>query len=137
MKAVSDNVITTVLEDRVRYLAFLERRVGSRALAEDILQSALVKALERGGQIKSSDASKAWFYRLLRNAVADNYRYERTANRILEQWSREAPSNQYPLEPFELEGCSCIGGLLATLNSSGIRLLPTQIGIKNFMAGVS
>lgn len=55
------------------YLAFLERRVGNRAIAEDILQEAFVRGM---GRVDSnSEASVvAWFYRTLRNATVDYHR---------------------------------------------------------------
>ncbi len=112
-----NNLIDKLLENRVRFLSFVQRRVHSKELAEDILQSALTRALERGDQLRSSDASIAWFYRLLRNAITDHYRNEATTTRILQQWSKESPVSQPPLDPFQNGDCQCIGRLLATLKS--------------------
>src|SRR5215213_2258142 len=65
------------------FLAFLERRVGSRAVAEDILQEAFVRGL---GRLNTDDEGSviAWFYRALRNAAIDHQRRHQTANRALE-----------------------------------------------------
>lgn len=112
-----NNLIDKLLENRVRFLSFVQRRVHSKELAEDILQSALTRALERGDQLRSSDASIAWFYRLLRNAITDHHRNEATTTRILQQWSKESPVSQPPLDPFQNGDCQCIGRLLATLKS--------------------
>lgn len=117
MVSATNNLIDKLLENRVRFLSFVQRRVRSKELAEDILQSALTRAIERGNQIRSNDASIAWFYRLLRNAITDHYRNEATTTRILEQWSKESPASQPPVDPFQNGDCQCIGRLLATLKS--------------------
>ena len=57
-----------LLDNHARFLAFVERRVGSRDVAEDILQEAFVRSLGRTGALRSSDSVTAWFYRVLRNA---------------------------------------------------------------------
>lgn len=113
----ANNLIEKLLEHRERFLSFVQRRVRSKELAEDILQSALTRALERGDQIRSSDASIAWFYRLLRNAITDHHRNEATTTRILEQGSKDSPVSQPPVDSFENGDCQCIGRLLATLKS--------------------
>lgn len=117
MKSMASDLIDKLLEHRVRFLSFVQRRVRSKELAEDILQSALTRAIERGDQIRSGDASIAWFYRLLRNAVTDHYRNEATTTRILEQWAKESPAIQQPADPFQDGDCQSIGRLLATLKS--------------------
>lgn len=114
---MANDLIDKLLEHRVRFLSFVQRRVRSKEVAEDILQSALIRAIERGDQIRSGDASVAWFYRLLRNAITDHYRSDATTTRILEQWAKESPTSQQPADPFQAGDCQCIGRLLATLRS--------------------
>lgn len=117
MISKANDVIEKLLEHRVRFLSFVQRRVRSKELAEDILQSALARAIERAEQIRSGDASVAWFYRLLRNAITDHYRNEATTTRILEQWAKESPTSQQPADPFQAGDCQCIGQLLSTLKA--------------------
>ena len=77
--------LTSRLVDNHReFLGFLERRLGDRALAEDILQDAFVKSLEKAGDVRDESSSIAWFYRMLRNAVIDHYRRRGTRDRALE-----------------------------------------------------
>jgi len=66
-----------LVRHRRRFLGFLARRVGSREDAEDILQAALAKSLEKGGSLRRGESVVAWFYRLLRNAITDHYRRQR------------------------------------------------------------
>lgn len=96
------------------FLAFLMRRVGSRETAEDILQTAFVRGLERGAEVRDEDSVVAWFYRVLRNAVVDHYRHKASAERALEAYGREFDSVQPPPEIQE-EICQCLNGLLASL----------------------
>src|SRR5207253_3030521 len=47
--AASDAVVKTLADNHREFLAFLERRVGDRATAEDILQDAFTRGLDRVG----------------------------------------------------------------------------------------
>ena len=66
--------IHLLLHEEGRFLGFLRSRVGSPEVSEDILQSAYLKSLEKGSQIRSDDNIVAWFYTLLRHAIADHFR---------------------------------------------------------------
>ena len=81
-QAETPAAIAALVENHRRFLAFLERRVGSRAVAEDILQSAFVRGIEKGDTIRDAESSVAWFYRLLRNAVVDHWRRRGAAGRV-------------------------------------------------------
>ena len=45
-------VVDVLVDNHRQFLRFLERRVGDRALAEDILQAAFVRGLERAEQVR-------------------------------------------------------------------------------------
>jgi RNA polymerase sigma-70 factor (ECF subfamily) len=107
------DVTTRLVESHREFLSFLERRLGDRALAEDILQDAFVKSIERGESVRDDEAAEAWFYRLLRNAVIDHYRRAGTRSRALEALAREMDS-EVPPDVHEAI-CSCIAQLAATL----------------------
>lgn len=76
-------VLEALVENHARFLAFLQRRVASREEAEDILQSAFVRSLERGATLRSDESAVAWFYRMLRNALVDHYRRRDAEKRAL------------------------------------------------------
>ena len=96
-----------------RFLAFLRRRVESDTVAEDILQDAYTKSLEKLDQVRDDESVVAWFYRLLRNAVIDHYRkagVEKKAKAALAEDAAEG------FEPELRESiCSCISDVLPTL----------------------
>ena len=106
-------VVAALVENHRRFLAFLERRVGSRAEAEDILQAAFVRGIRKSGSVKDPGSSVAWFYRLLRNALTDHYRRAGAEARVL---AGEPEEGDGAYEP-ELRGevCACIGRLLPAL----------------------
>ena len=109
-----DEVTQALVANHRRFLAFVERRVGNRAVAEEILQSAFVKTLEKGGALHDGEGAVTWFYRLLRNALVDHYRRQAAEGRALEREAREA---EEPSEDPELKQtvCACVGELLPTL----------------------
>lgn len=112
--ALSPEAIAQLVKGHREFLAFLERRVESRAVAEDILQAAFTRGLERGGDVKDEKVV-AWFYRVLRNAVIDHYRQRSTTARAMEAWGREFPDVQEPEAELRQEICRCVSGLLETL----------------------
>jgi RNA polymerase sigma-70 factor (ECF subfamily) len=95
------------------FVAFVEKRIGSRALAEDIVQSAFVRSMERGG-VRDEESAVAWFYRVLRNAVIDHYRRQAASERAGERLAAELPRSQ-PAEETKEEICRCLAGILETL----------------------
>ncbi|ULA66748.1 MAG: RNA polymerase sigma factor, sigma-70 family [Nitrospira sp.] len=112
--ALSPEAIAQLVKGHRQFLAFLERRVESRAVAEDILQTAFARGLERGAGVKDEKVV-AWFYRVLRNAVIDHYRQRSTAERAMEAWTREFPDVQEPEAELRQEICQCVSSLLETL----------------------
>jgi RNA polymerase sigma factor (sigma-70 family) len=108
--------LTQQLVDHHRqFLGFLERRLGDRALAEDILQDAFVKSIEKADDIRDETSSVAWFYRTLRNAVIDHYRRSGTRNRALESLAREMEGAFEPPPELRDAICGCVSQLAATL----------------------
>ena len=97
------------------FLAFLERRLGDRALAEDILQDAFVKSIERAEALRDDESAVAWFYRVLRNAIIDHHRRGAVRSRSLELLAGEMKEAVEP--PPEIHGaiCACVGELAANL----------------------
>ena len=115
-RADSSDLIQTLARNHARFLAFLERRTGSREAAEDLLQDAFVRGLERGHTIRDEESAVAWFYRVLRNALTDHYRRHGVERRALERIAQE-PEYADPELDAELmaAACECIGGLLGAL----------------------
>ena len=107
--------LETLLENHRAFLRYLERRVGDRALAEDILQDAFAKVVARPEQAPTDEAIVPWFYRTLRNAAVDKFRRRGAADRAYEAFARELETHETPSTDMETEICACVSRLAATL----------------------
>jgi len=104
-----------LLENHRAFLRYLERRVGDRELAEDILQDAFAKVVERPDQAPADEGVVPWFYRTLRNAAIDQFRRRGTASRAVEAFAREIETQTTPEPELEAEICACVTRLAGTL----------------------
>ena len=108
----SQPVLDVLLAHHREFLRYVEQRVGDRALAEEILQDAFVRSLDRTGEIRES--AVGWFYRVLRNAVVDQQRRQKVAHRRLDAFAAELASEQESPE-LSAVACRCVRELAATL----------------------
>lgn len=113
--ADSQASISTLLENHRAFLRYLERRVGDRVLAEDILQEAFVKVVARPEQAPADVAIVPWFYRTLRNAAIDQFRRRGAADRAAEAFARELETHEAPNAGMTAEICACVSRLATTL----------------------
>jgi RNA polymerase sigma-70 factor (ECF subfamily) len=107
--------VATLLENHRAFLRYLERRVGDRALAEDILQDAFAKVVTRPDQAPDGEAVIPWFYRSLRNAAIDQFRRRGAADRAFEAFAHELETHESPEPELEGEICACVTRLTTTL----------------------
>jgi RNA polymerase sigma factor (sigma-70 family) len=110
---VSAEVVTRLVANHRDFLGFLQARTGSRVLAEELLQAAFVRALEKGQTLREDESAVAWFYRLLRNALIDHHRRAAVEGRVK---AKQAAHAEPSVDP-ELRDviCQCITTLLPTL----------------------
>lgn len=116
----SPEVVARLVAGHRDFLAFLEARLPSRDAAEEVLQAAFARTLEKGGSIRESESAVAWFYRLLRNALTDYCRRRATEARALERHGEEPlPSEE------ELRGvvCACMTTLLPNLKTEYVEVI--------------
>ncbi|HJQ39955.1 MAG TPA: sigma-70 family RNA polymerase sigma factor [Thermoanaerobaculia bacterium] len=104
-----------LVDNHRQFLQFLERRLGNRELAEDILQDAFVKSIEKADALREEQSAVAWFYRMLRNAVIDHYRRSGVRTKALEALAAEMEGAVEP--PPEIRGaiCACVTRLSGAL----------------------
>lgn len=115
--------VATLLENHRAFLRFLERRLGDRGLAEDVLQEAFIKVMARPDQAPADEGVVPWFYRLLRNAAIDHFRRAGAAGRAIEAFARELETHAVPSPELEAEICTCVTGLAATLKPDYAEIL--------------
>jgi RNA polymerase sigma-70 factor (ECF subfamily) len=107
--------LAVLLDNHRTFLEYLERKVGDRALAEDILQEAFAKVVARPGQAPADEGIVPWFYRALRNAAIDQFRRRGAAARGIEAFARELQTHESPAPDTEAEICACVSRLAGTL----------------------
>jgi RNA polymerase sigma-70 factor (ECF subfamily) len=98
-KAENAAPVATLLENHRAFLRYLERRVGDRALAEDILQDAFAKVVARPEQAPA----------------IDQFRRRGAAERAHEAFARELETHEAPTADMEAEICACVSRLAGTL----------------------
>jgi RNA polymerase sigma factor (sigma-70 family) len=111
--SLSQPVIDLLVANHREFIRFVNRRIGNRALAEEIVQDAFVRSLDRGSEIR--DSVLGWFYRVLRNAVVDRQRRQAVANRRLDEFAAELESRGDGGEDLAGVVCRCVGQLAETL----------------------
>ncbi|MBA2664354.1 MAG: sigma-70 family RNA polymerase sigma factor [Bradymonadaceae bacterium] len=107
---------THVDKNRDRLVNTVRRWIREPALAEDLLQEALVKALSAAEQVEDVERLEAWFHQILRNTALDHSRKEQRsregslhlAHELNESWEPEFASNT----------CPCLAEALAELSSA-------------------
>ena len=108
-------VLKALVDNHQRFLGFLEKRVGSKEEAEDILQDGFARALEGAGNVQEGSIVP-WFYRLLRNAVTDHYRHLGAESRAMERAAgMEETSTELDDRELHDTVCGCVLGLMETL----------------------
>ena len=107
--------LEALLANHRAFLRYLERRVGDRALAEDILQDAFAKVVSRPERAPKDEAIVPWFYRTLRNAAIDQFRRRGAAERAHDAFARELETHEAPTDDMQAEICACVSRLAGTL----------------------
>lgn len=123
---LSPAALELLVTNHARFLGFLERRVGRRDLAEEILQDAFVRSLSRGpaARLRDDESAVAWFYRLLRSSLVDHARHASAEQRTLARVAT-LPSDEPAARDAELVDviCACVQSLLETLKPEHVRAL--------------
>jgi RNA polymerase sigma-70 factor (ECF subfamily) len=108
------DVLDRLMAQHAKFLSFLASRVAPQT-AEDILQSAYIKAMEHSSQILKDESTVAWFYRILRNAITDDHRRRSAQSRAHEGFAAEAPLSYEP--ELAQTACACIEDVIRDIKS--------------------
>lgn len=133
----SAEVVRVLVQNHREFLRFLERRVGDRAVAQDILQEAFVRGMSKLDALNSEESSVAWFYRILRNALTDHYRRRASGDRKLAAFAAEL-EDPVPAEEVQTAVCQCVARLADTLKpeySEALRRIELDgVSVKDYAA---
>jgi RNA polymerase sigma factor (sigma-70 family) len=115
-QVVNPDVAQVLVDNHRRFLAFLQRRVPTREIAEDILQDAFVRGITKAPPMEGSESIVAWFHRVLRNAIADHYRHTGAEQRAYAQALAGTEDTVTPTDSELFETvCACVRDLIGTL----------------------
>jgi RNA polymerase sigma-70 factor (ECF subfamily) len=110
---------------RSELLAYLQTRAGSRQAAEDVLQAAFVRCLEKSAALRDDEKLVAWFYALLGHAIVDLGRRRDAESRALRAFAREFDLHAGSDPDARRKACLCIARLLELLKPDYRRALRT------------
>ncbi len=118
-RSLARELLVMLAEQRSAFLAFVRKRVRSGADAEDLLQQALLKAAEKLETVRDGERLDAWFYRVLRNTIADHHAEWARRESRLELLALEASE----ATPEDAAVCGCSLGVLDTLHAEYAQVL--------------
>jgi DNA-directed RNA polymerase specialized sigma24 family protein len=101
------------LDNGRAFSIFLEQQVGSRAASEDIIRDAF--ALGSRDNVHAGESIRAWFYRLLRNAVLDQPRHAASLEGKLATFRAELEQKIEPSEAVRAAIDHYVGAIAETL----------------------
>jgi RNA polymerase sigma-70 factor (ECF subfamily) len=97
-----------LVQSQAQFLRFLVRHLGNCAEAEDLLQTAYLKALTASATVRDDEKVLAWFYRVLRNVLVDAQRHRAATERLEARLIREPPAATMPDEALFHTVCQCV-----------------------------
>jgi RNA polymerase sigma-70 factor (ECF subfamily) len=136
-----EDIAATLVANHRDFLAFVENRVGNRATAEEILQDAFVRTMDKLDTVR--DTAVGWFYRVLRNAIVDHYRRTAAAERGHDAYLREQQVVESEDDELHRVVCKCVAQLADTLKpeyATALRRIEVDgVSVKDYAdeAGIS
>ncbi|MDI3467414.1 MAG: hypothetical protein OJF50_006235 [Nitrospira sp.] len=122
-----NGMIQQLLEHESAFRMFLRRRVGDEAVAEDLLQQSLIRAVQRHHSVRHDDSVVAWFHKIIRHTLIDYYRSKGAEARRNEAFLREltlsGDDKEPPIDEVKATVCTCLYRLLPTLRSNYAELI--------------
>ena len=106
--------LATIEATRGRWLRFVRARVANAADAEDVLQRALLRAVARASTLEDAGRVEAWFFRILRRAIADHRRARAVEAKRRAEGDVDA-SEAPAAESATSDACACGARFLAEL----------------------
>lgn len=104
----SESRLRILLDHRSKFVAFVRKHVASSADAEDIVQSAFLRGVEKLATVREEESVVAWFYRVLRNAIVDHYRRSASNQKKTVELALEFSEKAVPGSETYRNVCQCI-----------------------------
>ena len=111
----TDERLDRLVASKATFLGFLAKRLGNRADAEDLLQGAMVEAIEKVETLREDERLYAWFYALLRNRITDHFRRRAARERADEKAAARSETVVEPDTELFDATCRCVNDVMETL----------------------
>lgn len=108
-----EDIAAMLVANHREFLAFVEKRVDNRATAEEILQDAFVRSIDKLDTVR--ETAIGWFYRVLRNAIVDHYRRSAAAERRHDAYVQQEQLTEPEDGELHRVVCKCVAQLADTL----------------------
>lgn len=88
------NALRSAIGERDLYLKMVRRRAGSSVDAEEVVHTALQRAIERSGQLRDASRAQAWVGQIVLNVLRDELRKPRMASTSVDSIDIAAADDQ-------------------------------------------
>ena len=95
--------------------SYLVRRLGNAAEADDVLQGAILRAIEKAPDLRNEHAVRGWLARIISSAIVDHQRREASRRRNERESSLYHGLSSSIDEDVDTAVCDCIHLILPTL----------------------
>lgn len=127
-------MIQRLLEHESALRMFLRRRVGDEAVAEDLLQESIIRAVLSHHSVRNDESVVAWFYKIIRHTLIDYYRSKgaeaRRNEAFLQELTVSGDDKEPPFDEVRATVCTCLHRLLPKLRSNYAELI-RRIDLEN------
>jgi RNA polymerase sigma-70 factor, ECF subfamily len=115
----TDALATTLLANLGAFQSFARKRLHNDELAADAVQDSLLRALSAAPRLQHQENLLAWFYRILRNVLADLHRSTNREQTTRAQFAADAESNA----EVKQATCACLRSVLPGLRAADADLV--------------
>lgn len=118
-----DDYLVAIARAQARVVRALTARLGSRAEAEDVIQSALLRALDRAGDLRDRSKVEPWFRRILHAALVGHERRRAADSRARSRIGRALHFGGPGDTELHWETCQCLEAALEAVRPGDAQLL--------------
>ncbi|MEP6959337.1 MAG: sigma-70 family RNA polymerase sigma factor [Nitrospirota bacterium] len=122
-----DEIIQQLLAHESAFRVFLRRRVDDDAVAKDLLQHSMIRAVQSQHAVRNRESVVAWFYKILRHTLIDYYRSKGAESRrneaFLQELTLTGDDREPPIDQVKSTLCTCLHRLLPLLRPTYAQLI--------------
>ncbi|OQW53841.1 MAG: hypothetical protein A4S09_06390 [Proteobacteria bacterium SG_bin7] len=129
LKPINQKLVEVYVTNHKRFRSYLKKHINNEAIAEDILQTSMRKAIENNSAI-SSEALVPFLFKIIKNTLVDFYRSRATEEKKYLDFESELKGSTGTPSELEKVVCECLADLLPTLHDDYAKVI-NLIDLKN------